>query len=93
MKDWFYRQIAVLTAIYDILLEIKHQHVRTHRPLEQRKRWTKQEVLDKLNMSESTYKRNLKNGLLHPIRLNGIDEYFEEDILMALEESRRRGRI
>ncbi len=93
MKNWFDRLLAVLTAIYDTLLEIKHQIAKPHRPLEQRKLWTKQEVLDKLNMSDSTYKRNLKNGLLDPIRLNGVDEYFEEDILKAFEESRRRGRI
>lgn len=62
-------------------------------PLKERRRWTKQEVLDELKMSVSTYKRNLESGLLVPMRLNGIDEYFEEDLLKALEESRRRGRI
>ena len=56
-------------------------------------RMNKQEVLDQLKISESTYKRHLKNGLLKPIRLTGIDEYFEEDLIQAMEESRRRGRV
>lgn len=62
-------------------------------PLDQRKRWNKREVLEMLNMSESTYKRNLKVKLLIPMKLNGDEEYFEEDLLRALEESKRRGRV
>lgn len=44
-------------------------------------------------MNKSTCKRNLKSGRLYPICLHSVDEYLEEDIRMALEESRRRGRI
>jgi len=44
-------------------------------------------------MSEPTYNRNLKKDLLNPMRLGGSDMYFEEDILKAIEESRRKGKI
>lgn len=62
-------------------------------PLDQRRRWTKQEVFDEFNISDSTYKRHISTGLLCPMRFTGGDEYFEEDLLKAMEESRRRGRI
>jgi AraC-like DNA-binding protein len=75
------------------LQELKMQQDPKYPPLDQRRRWNKRQVMDLLNMSESTYKRNLKADLLIPMRLNGDDEYFEEDILRALEESRRRGRV
>ncbi|NGM62671.1 hypothetical protein G5B30_12170 [Sphingobacterium sp. SGG-5] len=93
MEKWFDKQLAILTAIYDALIKFRQQHNRMIKPLQERKLWTKQDVLDRLNMSERTYKRNLQTGLLKPMRLNGFDEYFEEDLLEALEESRRKGRI
>ena len=78
-----------MLQIRDCLLEQQPKYP----PLDQRKRWNKREVLELLNMSESTYKRNLKVKLLIPMKLNGDEEYFEEDLLRALEESRRRGRV
>ncbi|WP_437920281.1 hypothetical protein [Sphingobacterium sp. LRF_L2] len=62
-------------------------------PLEKRKLWSKQDVMEKLGMTDRTYERNLKNGKLIPMRLNGADMFFEEDIVAALEESRRKGKI
>lgn len=61
-------------------------------PLSERKRWNKREVMELLKMSDSTYKRNVRVELLVPMCLSGDDEYFEEDLLRALEESKRRGR-
>lgn len=76
---------------------ISHNSVDEHTAklldLGNRKRYSKPEVMDMLEMSESTYKRNVKSGLLVPMRLNGIDEYFMEDLYKAMEESRRRGRV
>ncbi|WP_437920429.1 hypothetical protein [Sphingobacterium sp. LRF_L2] len=43
-------------------------------------------------MSESTYKRDVRLGLLKPMRLNGTDVYFEEDLLKAMGEGRNKGR-
>lgn len=52
-----------------------------------------QEVMDKLNISERTYYRYVKNGELKP-RIKGSRHYFyEEDLTAALRESRRRGRV
>jgi len=85
--------LQALKDIYILLTEIKQRAQRRRIPLENRRRYTKQEVIDKLKMSESTYKRNLKSGLLNPIRLNGFDEYFEEDLIEAMEQSRIKGRF
>lgn len=65
----------------------------SNKPIDQRRRWTKQEVFEEFNISDSTYKRHINSGLLDPMRFTGGDEYFEEDLLKAMEESRRRGRI
>ncbi|WP_134090086.1 AlpA family transcriptional regulator [Olivibacter sp. XZL3] len=52
-----------------------------------------QDVMDKLGISEATYYRHVKNGELKP-RIKGNRHYFyEDDLVEALEESRRRGRI
>ncbi|GHE44096.1 hypothetical protein [Sphingobacterium griseoflavum] len=62
--------------------------------LHSRKRlYSKQEVLDMMNMTEITYRRNLKKGLLNPIRIAGVDLYFEEDLIEAMNESRRKGKL
>lgn len=92
MKTWMNEIVTYLKNIYLVLVELQRFQEHTRVPLHERKLLTKQQVMDKLGMSDSTYKRNVKRGLLTPMRLNGIDEYFEEDILAALEESRRKGR-
>lgn len=82
-----------MSDIRDVLLTMHEQQQPAYPPLAERKRWNKRQVKDMLNMSESTYKRNLKVELLVPMRLSGDDEYFEEDLIRAMEESRRRGRL
>lgn len=81
------RELCILVRI--LIRLVRRQEAEVKLP----NRMNKQEVLDQLKISESTYKRHLKNGLLKPIRLTGIDEYFEEDLIHAMEESRRRGRV
>lgn len=52
-----------------------------------------QDVMNKLNISEATYYRFVKRGALKP-RMKGSRHYFyEADLVEALEESKRRGRI
>jgi len=52
-----------------------------------------QDVMNKLNISEATYYRHVRSGELKP-RMKGSRHYFyEEDLVEALEEGRRRGRI
>jgi len=54
---------------------------------------SKEEVLAYLNISESTYKRRVKEGILKPMRLGGGDMFYKEDLKEALWESKRRGKI
>lgn len=82
--------LSELVKLFAELVDIKRQQ---RVPLQDRHIWTKEQLLDKMNMTEPTYNRNLKRELLNPMRLGGSDMYFEEDILKAIEESRRKGKI
>lgn len=85
--------VHLLSDIKEALKENSSCAIKDVPPLPNRRFYNKQDVLDITKMSESTYRRNLKNGLLKPMRLNGTDVYFEEDLLHALEQSRIKGRI
>lgn len=54
---------------------------------------TKQDVIARLRISDTTYRRYVKAGRLKPMRLHGIDMYREEDLGRELDESRRKGRL
>lgn len=82
--------LSELVTLFAELVDIKRKQ---RLPLEERHIWTKEELQRKMNMTEPTYNRNLKRELLNPMRLGGSDMYFEEDILKAIEESRRKGKI
>ena len=82
--------LSELVKLFAELVDIKRQQ---RLPLKERHIWTKEQVLEKMNMTEPTYHRNLKKELLNPMRLGGSDMFFEEDILKAIEESRRKGKI
>ncbi len=53
---------------------------------------TKQEVKELLNISESTYKRQVAKALLKPMNLGGGDVFYRNDLDDALWESKRKGR-
>jgi hypothetical protein len=55
--------------------------------------FTRQQVKDYLNISESTYKRKVKDGTLKPVKLPGGDRFYLKDLLAAYLESQRKGRI
>ncbi|MBB2954402.1 hypothetical protein [Sphingobacterium sp. JUb56] len=61
--------------------------------LSERKLWTHLDVMRYLNISLSTYKRRVKEGLLKPMTLTGDDRYFEEDLTEAMERSRIKGKV
>src|SRR5690606_1501547 len=82
-----------MSELLTLSREIAEAKRKEYLPLQDRKIWMKEELLEKLNMSEPTNNRNLKKELLIPMRLGGSDMYFEEDILKAIEESRRKGKI
>lgn len=52
----------------------------------------KQEVLELLKISPRTYDRHKANGLLKPHGL-GHDFYYPEDLVEAIEEGKRKGRL
>jgi len=54
---------------------------------------SRQEVKDYLGISESTYKRKVKNGQLHPYKFPGGDRFYKSELLEELKESKRRGRV
>jgi|GEM_PF-1064387 len=53
----------------------------------------RQEVLNYLQISNSTYKRKVASGELKPMKLPGGDRYHLADLIKQMEESRRRGRL
>ncbi|RZJ85744.1 MAG: DNA-binding protein [Chryseobacterium sp.] len=54
---------------------------------------TRQEVMDYLGISESTYKRKVKNGQLNPYKFPGGDRFYKSELRGELKESKRRGRV
>ena len=58
-----------------------------------KKEFTRQQVKDYLKISESTYKRKVKDGTLKPRKLPGGDRFYLEDLLAPYLESQRKGRI
>lgn len=53
----------------------------------------KNQVMEKLNIKDSTYRRYVKEGYLQPMSFEKIDWYFGCDLVKAMRESRRKGRI
>lgn len=93
MDNQIYEAILLLREIRDALMNIIDQYTNTSSLPLKRRIYSKQQVLEMLNMTEITYRRNLKKGLLKPIRIAGIDLYFEEDLIAAMNESRRKGKL
>ncbi|UKT63262.1 DNA-binding protein [Pedobacter mucosus] len=54
---------------------------------------TRQQVKDYLKISESTYKRKVKDGTLNPIKMPGGDRFYKSELIFAFCESKNRGRI
>ena len=79
----------LLTVLTTVSRGVKKRMV----SLSERKLWTHLEVMDYLNISLSTYKRRVKEGLLKPMTLTGDDRYFEEDLTEAMERSRLKGKV
>lgn len=90
MKAGILKIISLLEGIYTILSEIRDAYLENKKL--NRKTLDKFEVMQILKISDSTYRRYVKKGMLRPMQLDGIDLYYREDIDSALEESRRKGR-
>jgi len=55
--------------------------------------YSKKEVMDILKISESTYKRYVRNGYLTPFGFHGIDLFVKRNFIKGLLESKRKGRL
>ncbi|RZJ83331.1 MAG: helix-turn-helix domain-containing protein [Chryseobacterium sp.] len=84
--------IDILEKIYVILHAFQQQSEGKQIQFEEIQ-MTRQEVKDYLGISESTYKRKVKDGSLKPLKLPGGDRFFKRQLLFEFEESKRRGRI
>ena len=91
MKNWMRNVLNLLKDIYYILSEIKELY--QSEKVNQKKLINKHDVIALLNISDSTYRRYVKNGRLQPMKLHGIDMYYKDDVHKELQESRRKGRL
>lgn len=88
--------VALLTEINDTVQRVGHHLL----PLEQKKQdWhvdelmTRMAVVSRLGISERTYNRWVKSGILVPILLGNKHYYREQDLTAAVQRSINRGLI
>ena len=84
--------LSVLYKIYYIL-QYYHEHQEKFLAALPEQKLTRQEVKDYLGISESTYKRKVKEGRLKPMKMPGGDRFYKHQLMDELEESKRRGRV
>lgn len=84
---------TLIEILYNIYLILKNKpNVHQLQELPQEEIMTRQQVKDYLGISESTYKRKVKDGTLQPIKMPGGDRFTKSSLLNAFLESKRRGR-
>lgn len=84
----------LLDILHKIYLILSNQQASTMLSLNaDEEPMTRQEVKDYLGISESTYKRKVKDGTLRPLKLPGGDRFYKHQLFESLQESKRRGRI
>jgi hypothetical protein len=54
---------------------------------------SRQQVKDYLGISETTYKRKVREGKLRPLKMPGGDRFYKSQLEEEYRESIRRGRI
>lgn len=93
MPTKFDQLLETVHSIHDLLKNINKQAALSPNNVLTKSLLSAQDVMDRLNISEATYYRFVRNGELSP-RLKGKRHYYyEEDLVNALSESKRRGRI
>lgn len=89
--EFFKNCIQLMSKITQILESI-FNHLCEKDKFDMSSLMDKYEVMKMLNISDSTYRRYVKKGILEPMKLEGIEMYFKKDIISALERSRRKGK-
>ncbi|TCD07680.1 DNA-binding protein [Pedobacter frigidisoli] len=86
---------AIIDILYKTYFLLEH-HVGPFdgsRPYLEDEQLTRQQAKDYLGISESTYKRKVKDGSLKPLKLPGGDRFYKSQLYQEYKESIRRGRI
>jgi len=88
-----------LNAILDVLLKIYELmqliYTRSYGQLKlpEDQMLTRLEVMEYLGISESTYKRKVRKGILKPSKLPGGHRFYKSELREEFLESKRRGRV
>ena len=85
--------LDLLSKIYRLLVLVYNSKYHGDLILDEDPQMDRQDVKDYLGISESTYKRKVKEGRLRPMKLPGGDKYYKSDLLEEYKESKRRGRV
>lgn len=86
------RLLEVLEKTYEII-QLFYTNSYGHLRLPEDELLDRQEVKDYLGISESTYKRKVRDGNLKPQKFPGGDRFYKSELKRELKESRRKGRI
>lgn len=84
--------LDVLVKIYEIM-QLIYTKSYGNLTLQEDQLLTRQEVMDYLGISESTYKRKVRKGILKPSKMPGGDRFYKSELREEFLESKRRGRI
>lgn len=86
--------VRLLSEICEILKQNQKRNLQFEdNTIKLQQRFTRQEAMDKLKITKSTYTRWRKAGILRPENPQGRHSYTEADLERALQESRRKGNI
>lgn len=85
--------LDILSKIYQILVLVYNSKFHGNLAFDEDPQMNRQEVMDYLGISESTYKRMVRQGRLKPMKLPGGDKFYKSDLLYEFKESKRRGRV
>ena len=85
--------LDILSKIYQILVLVYNSKYHGNLVFDEDPQLNRQEAMDYLGISESTYKRMVKQGRLKPMRMPGGHKFYKSELLAEYKESKRRGRI
>jgi len=85
------KQLKLIIKLLQAILDLLHQAILLGTDVHSPRPWmSKQEVMDYLRITESTYYRWLEMGLLEPRGPEGQDRYFKEDLQTIFEKRKHR---
>jgi len=85
--------LDILSKIYQVLVLVYNSKYHGNLQFDEDPQLNRQEVMNYLGISESTYKRMVKQGRLKPMKMPGGDKFYKSALLTEFKESKRRGRV